>query len=1121
MLNFRSLKQDFAPNVLKEGQKLFEKEAVENASIALLDEGKMRLNAKVKGQYDHAYECEVEIDRGQSRVTDSNCDCTYNFDCQHLAAFLFHLEQHIDNILLTYSSEKKAKGTIKKVIDEAASKVSAKQSAAAQKELLKDYLFASQLLAESPFFMPQETLEEEHADLGVVFNLDSGPAINFQICLRLPQRSKPLQVCNVKEFLEGVRYCEPVTLLGKKRFFSRQSFQGPGADIIGLIMEHARFPQSDVLRIAELEAEAFATLLARSLDIALQARKRFGSGDLVNLPCLFNGSLETPLKGSPQQVGLSFELDAVNVDSPRIIMQPRLCLDEKRLLPEEGKLQECAKPGVILDGCYYRFKDSIKRLHLRHLQTIPKMAIPEPLFGSLVENALPQLKSYADVSGRKAIDSIVTLPFAGELKARVELDWHGAELEARLYWRYGNLEIPTAESELTYDHAKSFVSSKGILARDLLEEQRITKELFEDFFFDEKRGVYIAKSEKRIVEFMTEVVPKAASQVHFDCPKALLEKFVYDNSSFEIFFEESSATHYQVKLEVSGYLKAVKLAQLWECYSTKKPYIDLEGKKKVLVLNLDILGPLLHLFDEVGLTRLDNHTEQRPLWSLVNIHPSLFENLPVKWSMSDQLKTIQEQILGLKEVKSGPIPKEFQDHLRNYQVEGVQWLERLRGMYLSGVLADDMGLGKTVQAICALSQMKIDDKKASSIIVCPTSLVYNWKQEIARFSPKMKVLVVDGIPLSRKKLMGQIEAHDVIITSYNLLQKDIDTYKDIRFGYVILDEAQHIKNRATRNAKSVKQIEAAHRLVLTGTPIENSLEDLWSLFDFLMPGLLGSFERFQEKYLKTQGQSTELLKRKVAPFILRRLKQDVLEELPPVSEIVYHCHLTDLQKELYQSYAKSAREELKKLVDREGFDKVQIQVLATLTRLKQICCHPAIFAKEKAEEGDSAKYELLMELMENLISSGHKTVIFSQYTSMLGILRDDLQRRAIKHCYLDGSSKNRVDIVDQFNSDETIPFFLVSLKAGGVGLNITGADTVIHYDMWWNPAVENQATDRVHRIGQTKKVSAYKLVTLGTIEEKIIELQNRKKGLVKKVISCDDEAIAKLTWEEVLELLHT
>jgi SNF2 family DNA or RNA helicase len=365
-----------------------------------------------------------------------------------------------------------------------------------------------------------------------------------------------------------------------------------------------------------------------------------------------------------------------------------------------------------------------------------------------------------------------------------------------------------------------------------------------------------------------------------------------------------------------------------------------------------------------------------------------------------------------------------------------------------------------------------------------------------------------------------------VITSYSLLQKDVEFYKKIPFAYVILDEAQHIKNRTTRNAKSVKMIQAAHRLVLTGTPIENSLDELWSLFDFLMPGLLSSYDRFVERYIRTpsqaQGHSNlELLRKKVSPFILRRMKKDVLKELPAISEIMYHCHLSDVQRELYHSYAKSAREELSQLVEKEGYNRVQIHVLATLTRLKQICCHPAIFAKDKAEPGDSAKYDMLLELLQTLIAGKHKIVIFSQYTRMLNIMRTDLLQQGINFEYLDGSSKNRLETVNRFNENENIPIFLVSLKAGGTGLNLTGANVIVHYDMWWNPAIEEQATGRVYRLGQENSVLACKLITLDTIEEKIVKLQNRKRGLVKKVISSDEEAIDKLTWEEILELLQT
>jgi SNF2 family DNA or RNA helicase len=537
------------------------------------------------------------------------------------------------------------------------------------------------------------------------------------------------------------------------------------------------------------------------------------------------------------------------------------------------------------------------------------------------------------------------------------------------------------------------------------------------------------------------------------------------------------------------------------------------------------LAPIVQIFDELGIETISSQVKERPLWSLVSVSPDHFSELLTSFSMTDRLKEIRGQILGNAPFEASPVPAAVNATLRSYQLEGVNWLERLRSMHLNGVLADDMGLGKTLQAIIALTQHQLKHPSSQSIIVCPTSLIYNWKEEFNKFNPQLKVLPVDGTPQQRKKLLMDVKDFNIIITSYTLLQKDIDFYKTIFFSFAILDEAQHIKNRGTRNAKSAKMIHAAHRLILTGTPIENSLDELWSLFDFLMPGLLSSYERFVEKYIRhtseEHGKAMELLRSKVSPFILRRMKKDVLSDLPPVSEIIYHCHLSETQEKLYRSYAESAREELSRLVNKEGFDRVQIHVLATLTRLKQICCHPAIFAKEKVESGDSAKYDMLIDLVQTLIEGKHKTVIFSQYTRMLQIMKEDLLQMGVRFSYLDGLSKDRLQIVNEFNQDESISIFLVSLKAGGTGLNLVGADTVILYDMWWNPALESQATDRVHRIGQKSSVSSYKLVTLNTIEEKILELQNRKRGLVKKIVSSDEDAISKLTWEEVLELLKT
>jgi SNF2 family DNA or RNA helicase len=1163
MINFRKTKQDFAPAILKEGKTVYDAGKVDSVKISNMTSDSVRLVCTVCGNFHNKYISEIEINRSDSSVMDSDCDCPYNYDCHHLAAVLFYLEEHYDSLVVDYSKQgniaeaphidEDTKEELLETFKAAETKQVQKQEKRNEKDLLQEYINASQVMGSSPYFQPEESLEQEKAELLVVLSPErytdnSGNYHELRLALRLPFRSKPLHILKAKEFLDGVRYHESVYIGNRRFFFGLRSFDTTSAQIIRTLMDFARFPDTRVAEVNHsliwIGAEALGTLLAQSYDHAQNNGIQYTSADNEQeypvMPCLYSGHVEEPLRCSNFTAQLRFDLEHLELVSPKLLLKPSILVaSEKQITIEEATIFESAKPGFLYENVYHRFRPGVKRKHLRNLAAIRNMTIPEPLFGTFVEICLPELQKYAEVGNKQVIDQFVTLPFVGKVTAVCDIHYLDGELEASLTFKYGKHAVPAAPGKIETKHVTPFVTDKGILARNLNEEQNIIMDLFQDFQYEERQGVYITKNEKRIVEFMTEVVPRNQERVTFNCPENLLDKFIYDDTTYTMVLDESEKVDsYKVTLKVEGHLKGFTVNHLWDCLASKRSFIELtkpvakkkKGKEssstqKILVLDLEKIAPVVQIFDEIGLENIDDHVEHRPLWSLASISEDLFKGLPIKFSMSKKLKEIQQQMLGVLPLDTGPIPETVQASLREYQKDGVGWLDRLRQMHLNGILADDMGLGKTLQAITAMTQFKENHPDSVSLVVCPTSLIYNWYEEIFKFNPKLKVLPVEGTPVQRKKLIDKVLDHDIVVTSYSLLQKDIEHYKQNSWGYVFLDEAQYIKNRGTRNAKSVKMLSASHKAILTGTPIENSLDELWSLFDFLMPGLLSSYDRFVEKYVRNTGiptgESMEVLRKKVSPFILRRMKKDVLSELPPVSEIIYRCHLSDLQKELYKSYANSAREELSKLVHKEGFDKVQIQVLATLTRLKQICCHPAIFAKDSAEPGDSAKYDMLLELLQTLRESGHKTVIFSQYARMLGILRDELQRRGIRFSYLDGSTKNRMSIVKEFNEDEGIHLFLVSLKAGGTGLNLTSADTVIHYDMWWNPAVESQATDRVHRIGQKKNVSAYKLVTTGTIEEKIMELQNRKKGLVKKVISSDEEAMSKLTWEEVLELLQT
>ena len=1162
MLNLRKLKQDFSSNVLKDGKQLFATNRVLSAKILHLDAKTLRISAQVMGQYKNAYESEIEIDRQESETIDSNCDCPYHYDCQHLAAVLFYLEAYLDEILVKYSKEndldhlaekrgfdEQEKKKLLEALKEAESKEEQRKDEEYQKGVLNEYVGAAHILGKSPFFLPDLEKKVEQAELAIIHSFPKKKGKNdveIQVALRLPARSKPLNIPNVFAFFDAVRYKEIFVIGNKAHLFSIESFGEKERPIARLIMDHLRLPENSTKESAFksgcLSLAVFGMVLAKAQEIASSSLERQAwSGvkrESLTLPCLYENNLESPTCFSKASVQIKVTLEFIHPPTTKILLNPTLVVDETSILLEDALFFECAKPGIIYNHTYYRFEKQITRQHLRSFFPIREMTIPEPLFGTFVENALPELSRFAEVDYQGVTELFATLPFAGSLEAVCDILFLNGELEASLSFIYDGKVVPSSLKVLDYGSIRNFVTKEGVMARDLVEEQKITQALFCDFFFDQESQTYVAKTDRKIIEFMTDVVPRNQHRVTFNCPKNLLDQFIYDQTNFKLELSDLRRMDiYEIKLEVEGALRGVKLDQIWDCLVSRRAYLELDNREKstkgrkdkaklpkILVLDLSKIGEVIQLFDEMGIEQLDNISIKRPLWSLANIDETNFEGLPVSFKMSDRLKEICKQMLGEKEFKFSPIPSEIKAELRNYQKEGVNWLERLRMMYFDGILADDMGLGKTLQAIVALTQ-HLKRAKEPSLVVCPTSLLYNWDEECHKFNPKLKTLIIDGMPHQRKRLMARVNQSHVVITSYSLLQKDIELYNSFSFSYMILDEAQHIKNRGTRNAKSVKMIRAAHRLVLSGTPIENSLEELWSLFDFLMPGFLGSYERFVEKYVRLSGKehikNLHYLRKKVSPFILRRMKADVLSDLPPVSENIYHTQLSDMQKELYRSYAASARDELVKLVARDGFEKIQIHVLATLTRLKQICCHPAIFAKEKAEPGDSAKYDLLLELLQTLIEGKHKTVIFSQYTRMLHIMRSDFEKRGIQFEYLDGSSKNRLEIVKRFNEEPTISVFLVSLKAGGTGLNLVGADTVIHYDMWWNPAVENQATDRVHRIGQKGSVSVYKLVTLGTIEEKIVEMQNCKRGIVKKIVSCDDEAMTKLTWEDVLELLQT
>lgn len=476
---------------------------------------------------------------------------------------------------------------------------------------------------------------------------------------------------------------------------------------------------------------------------------------------------------------------------------------------------------------------------------------------------------------------------------------------------------------------------------------------------------------------------------------------------------------------------------------------------------------------------------------------------------SQSLKEIEEGIETLKS-QDKTIPKELKAKLREYQVEGFKWFKNLSKLGFGGILADEMGLGKTIQTITFL----LSEKSKKTLIITPTSLIYNWKDEIEKFAPSLNVSIVHGKKDRRQKALENLEECDVILTTYGTLRRDIDKYENVIFDYCIIDEAQNIKNPLVQNTRAVKKVKAKGKFALTGTPIENNLLELWSIFDFIMPKFLYSKDVFIDKFVNSEEDSLENLKLLIKPFILRRTKKEVMKELPDKIEKKFLVEMTPSQKAIYKSYIKTIREKIKE--NSNG----KIEIFSYLTRMRQICLDPSLVLDEYS--GESAKIKVAMEIINNHVESNKKVLLFSQFTSVLHNIGKKLNEKGIDYFTLDGTTrpKKRVDMVKEFNEENSKKVFLISLKAGGTGLNLTSANLVIHFDPWWNPAVEDQATDRAHRINV---VNVIKLIAKGTIEEKIILLQEDKKQLINNIINGElknSSLISKLSKKDLVKLFE-
>ncbi len=633
----------------------------------------------------------------------------------------------------------------------------------------------------------------------------------------------------------------------------------------------------------------------------------------------------------------------------------------------------------------------------------------------------------------------------------------------------------------------------------------------------EENSQLIFESEESIETLKKVIFEHADPTWNIQLSKELKKEFVYRVKLQPIIRTRKSGKINWFEYEVEYTYKDIKFTheELSKFFKTREKFLKLKDGRLFFFENKNAFFEVENLLKKSA--KLTGEGYKLSIYNLPYVYQLSTVNKGIRIFGDNYLEEMFTAILKRKLSTRTQISNILQPVMRSYQKAGFHWLKMLETYELSGILADEMGLGKTIQAISILSDLPADSR---SIVICPKTLLFNWAAEIDKFNENLSYVLYEGTKKERKKLL-KLKVN-ILFASYSIIQNDIEQLSRIEFDYIILDEAQHIKNAAAMRTKAVKKLKGLHKLTLSGTPIENNPTELWSIFDFLMPGYLPGLRQFKNEYTDSSvklKEAHEKLKIQVSPFILRRKKKDVLIELPDKQEQLIYCKLTPIQEKMYLQILENLKNKFMGVENEIGAN--YLHILAALTKLRQICDHPALLDNTiKHDIEISGKVELLREIIVDAVESGKKLLVFSQFVQMLKLLKEMLNTEKIAYEYMDGSTRNRQKVIDNFNNNNNIRAFLISLKTGGYGLNLISADTVIIVDPWWNPMGENQAIDRTHRIGQTKKVMVYKIITKGTIEEKILDLQQNKKDMFEHIIEGGQSVIKNLDTEQLRNLLE-
>lgn len=812
---------------------------------------------------------------------------------------------------------------------------------------------------------------------------------------------------------------------------------------------------------------------------------QYGDEDAVqNRLALFEGPI--PLQYVFDQVeGEGYQLDVQGLGAITV-------MEAYGMLVIEGKLLK-----LSAEQC--RRIAGLKQMLEAH--RMEKIQIPPEQIEAFMVQVAPGLKKLGSVQIAGSVsDRIVQT----KLKAKLYLDRIRDRLLAGIEFQYGDIVINPLEP------VNQQRGNELIVMRDGDREQQIL-EMMERSAFSRTEGGFFLQDEEAEYDFLYHVVPQLEELLSVYATSAVKVRLHPGHTAPKVVVDIHARTNWlELSFDLDGIPEA-EIRHLLQSLEEKRKYHRLPNGA-LLPLEGQAYQEMGQFMDEMGIRNRDWKGTQIRIPVARGMHLMEKDRLGKTVQLGKAFRQLLDHMRNPDHLDF-PVPERLDTVLRDYQKYGYQWMKTLAHYRFGGILADDMGLGKTLQSIAFLVSVLAEMRKGKlpALIVCPASLVYNWRNELQKFAPEIRAVIIDGNRDQRSQLLRDAAEVDVIITSYPLLRRDCEQYEEQSFHTLILDEAQAFKNYTTQTAQAVKRVSAQYRFALTGTPVENRLEELWSIYDAVFPDLFPSRKAFNDL-------SREVVAKKARPFLLRRLKTDVLRELPEKIESVQASELLTDQKKLYAAYLAQLQAETLKHLNDQGFQKHRIKILAGLTRLRQICCHPALFVENY--EGSSAKFEQLLEIIEECRSAGKRVLVFSQFTEMLGMIGREIGYQGVPFFYLDGQTpaEQRVELCQRFNEGER-DLFLMSLKAGGTGLNLTGADTVILYDLWWNPAVEQQAADRAHRIGQKKVVQVIRLVSQGTVEEKMYALQQKKKNLIEEVVSPGQEALSALTEQDIRDIL--